>query len=574
MNNWGRGTATAKALRGAATANVPLRVGFSVGGPGWPQPELAGIDDPDAYELTRARIGFRDAALVHGLGGTLLRFPYWLYDVIGDDARAVLETERPIYHYTIAERLERLDRIADVLTKTLELLPKGRNFAGDPLQWTILDGYIGQVEAFNGTLNDPAVHVRILMCLVVIPPQFIIEMLSKETLQWHGRGYDYSQLWNLYVHVQIEFMRMVVRRYVTRSRSANDAGDPAVMAVEVINEPDYQWLPTEVRIEKSLDPTAYPGGKYVTELHFSQIPLDNRINGSLEKTDYGFRDQDVDWGELPRDRPVTVSRFDWGRKFDKYVLCCAQLLKHVSFAARDEANRGDRPFAIVSGSVTHNNIDYLSRLYQADPEVFRWVDAIGVHPYHWPDHDIWRTDFVSGFDKTRWTDASPREFAMQYFKRFDFLEEVAKLTQARDDRQSFGMAGKRIWITEFGIPTKKIGVANRGLEGLPLFIYERGADVPPGIKSIVWEDKWEAFIAQVTPDYLRQHNVEAVLIYTLREGLHGESGDDEHSNFAILQRSGEPRLAAETVSRLKEWIATVHGFRHPPMSAPSPPSGR
>jgi hypothetical protein len=536
----------------------PVVVGFAVGGPGWPQPELEGIEDPKAYEQTRARIGFRDAQLIHGMGGTLLRFPYWLYDVIGDDAKAVLENDIPVYKVPLTDRINRLDRIEEMLRKTLEMFPKGRNFAGQPLRWEVLDGYIGQVEAFNKTVDDPATYVRILMCLVVIPPQFILESPAKETLKWHGRDYEFATLWDLYVRVQIQFMRMVVRRYVTRSESARGhTGIPAVAAIEVINEPDYQWLPNEVRIEKSLDPAAYPVGKYVTELHFSQIPSSPRINGSAEQTDYGFRDQDMDWSGLPAETSSPVSAFDWGRKFDRYVLACAQLLKHVSFAARDEGNQGRHPLAIVSGSVTHNNVDYLRRMYQADQEVFRWVDKIGVHPYHWPDHDIWRTDFVSSVDKSRWLEASPRDFAMKYFKRFDFIEEVARLTAMADPAASFGVAGKKIWVTEFGIPTKKVGVANTGFESLPIFIYERGARAPTNLKSIVWEDKWDAFLQQVSADYLRKNNIEALLIYTLREGLHGESGDDEHSNFALLHRNGRPRMADETLARLKAWFASA-----------------
>ncbi len=90
-----------------------------------------------------------------------------------------------------------------------------------------------------------------------------------------------------------------------------------------------------------------------------------------------------------------VLSFRWGRKFNRYVAACADLMKHLAFAARDEGNQGGARLTIVSGSVTHANVDYLIRLYRADPDVFRYVDKVGIHPYHWPEHDIWRTDFVS-----------------------------------------------------------------------------------------------------------------------------------------------------------------------------------
>jgi hypothetical protein len=308
-------------------------------------------------------------------------------------------------------------------------------------------------------------------------------------------------------------------------------------------------------IDGSQDPLAYPGGKYVSVLRVSQIPTGNAINRAVEAAQSGFRDQDIQWDE--REALTPVLSFQWGAKFDRYVRHCALLMKQLAFAARDEASRGGATLATVSGGVTHVNIDYLVRLHRADSDVFRYFDKIGVQPGHWPENDVWRTDFVSSQRTRYWRNASPRQYAWSYFKRFDFLAELRYLTRIPDANESFGLSGKLIWITEFGIPTKKLGRANRGLEHLPLFLYERGEQTPGSIKSIVWEDKWDAFLGQVDRAYLMENGVEVFLVHTLREGLQPVMNDDGHSNYAIFERNGIPRMERSTYDRFLRFFESL-----------------
>ncbi len=258
---------------------------------------------------------------------------------------------------------------------------------------------------------------------------------------------------------------------------------------------------------------------------------------------------------------MPVLEFPWGRKFDRYVACAADLIAHVAYAAKDEAQRARVELTVVSGAVTHNNIDYLIRMHRANPSVFRFVDAIGLHPYHWPRHDMHDTDFVSREPKSDWRDVTPRVFAQRYFKRFDFLEEIAILVKRSDEESSHGMAGKTIWITEFGIPTKHAAHANAALAAYRnLFIYRRGAAVPEPIHAIVWEDKWDRFLKQVTPEYLRKQRVEALLCYTMRSGGMGESTDEEHSNFTLFDLDCRtPRMEAKTFRRFTARLGELTG---------------
>lgn len=534
-----------------------VRAGFSVAGPDWRQPETDGIDDPQRIIEIKRRIGYEDAALAHRLGGRMLRVPFSTAEVLGDAFKNLFGPAIAPYRLTIEERIDLLDRLDEGLRQTNERLGEDRNHRGDPLKWHEWDAYLEGVETFNAELGIPGEHMEVLMVLVEFTPMLILEAPSTTTLKWYGRSYSFESLWHDYVRVHIHVMRKAVRHFVTQSAVQRGATEtPAVTAIEIMNEPDYTWLPTEMRIEYSLDPAAYPGGKYLTELHQAQIPTSDLLNEGIEPTPWGFRAQDMHWhGD---EEPSTdVLSFRWGRKFNRYVAGCADLMKHLSFAARDEGNQGGARLTIVSGSVTHANVDYLIRLYRADPDVFRYVDKVGIHPYHWPEHDIWRTDFVSENRKDDWRNANPRDFAKRYFKRFDFLEEIHRLTRTLGDSESFGLAGKPIWITEFGVPTKKMGRANRGLESLPLFIYQRGEPAPDDVRSIVWEEKWDVFLGQVDRTYLTRHGVEVFLVYTLREGLQSETSDDEHSNFALYRRDGTPRMDAVTHDRFLRFFESL-----------------
>jgi len=236
----------------------------------------------------------------------------------------------------------------------------------------------------------------------------------------------------------------------------------------------------------------------------------------------------------------------------------ADLHEHASFAARDEIQQGHAHMIVVSSAVTHVNIDWFVRMFRANHKTFSYSDAVAIHPYHWPHHDIHDMQFVGSSIADNWLDVSPREFASSLFKRFDFIEKLAQLTAQPDLGKSYGLSAKSLWITEFGIPTKKLGKANTDLRTYPLAIYDRATPVPEDIKAIVWEDKWTAFLDQVSADFLRHNHVETFLLYTLRESAANETNDDNHSNFALYRADWSCRLAPEVLNRLADFFL---GFR-------------
>ena len=123
------------------------------------------------------------------------------------------------------------------------------------------------------------------------------------------------------------------------------------------------------------------------------------------------------------------------------------------------------------------------------------------------------------------------------------------------------MAGKTLWLTEFGMPTKKWAHANAALVNyINLFIYQRGERIPDPISAIVWEDKWDKFFQQATREFLEDNHVETVLFYTMRGGGIGESTDEEHSNFTLFDLDCRTtRMEPATFSRLGQYMASVTG---------------
>ena len=130
-----------------------------------------------------------------------------------------------------------------------------------------------------------------------------------------------------------------------------------------------------------------------------------------------------------------------------------------------------------------------------------------------------------------------------------------------------GLFGKKLWITEFGIPTKKLGAHNIPLKDYTHFIRERREPpLPAGLESRAWEDIWDAFFDQVDAEYLRRHAVEAILFYTLREaGVPGfDKDDDDRSNFALSKRDGTPRMAETTFRKFGDFMSAMTGRRPVP----------
>jgi hypothetical protein len=446
--------------------------------------------------------------------------------------------------------LDACDRVVD------DLLRRVRPDDGveAALDFAALDDFVAGVEEFNAT-RSPGSPVWLLLTGVVAPPKWIVEAPSEATLGYYRRAYSFATLWERYLALMAGLYTAIVRRYLTARAETGTA--PCLAAIEIANEPDYEWIPDEHRIERANNAAAEPTRKYVTELHLSQIPESDGGFAGFEPTGWGYRDQDAEW--LANGAAATpVSEFRWGPKFDWYVRCYADFQAHLAAALRREADAANAPLTIVSGGVTHNNIDYLLRMARANPDAFHLVDRVAVHPYHWPGHDIWDASFVSEQETAGWEAASPREFARSYLKRFDFLKEVSRLV--RDPARGGPLFGKRIWLTEFGIPTKKLGAFNDPIREHVQFIRERREPpLPDGLSSVVWEDLWDAFLEQVTPDFLRAHDVEAIFVYSLREAGVGklDRHDDDRANFALTLRDGTSRMDRQTFGRLSAFLGQL-----------------
>ena len=550
--------------------------GFCIGGTDWFRPELAGLEEGEQRRARRSGIA-EEARLTYGLDGNLMRVFFAVPSIAGDRMRLavalgastpgapvgdeILDSGIGLHRADTAERIERLDRCEALLDEVLDAIEK--ESSGTPtLDFSTVDDVVGGVEDANAELGDPNA-VRLLLTLVANPPRWILEAPSQATLQAHRRAYSFASLWERFLQVNEGVHRALVRRY---------AGRP-VAAYEVGNEPDYVWTPEHVKIEFA-DPMLYPLSKYVTELQLAQVPEREEVSPAIQATAWGFEAQDAEWVAARPGGHTPVTRFDWGEKFDWYVRSFAVFQERIGYAIRDEAERTGASVEIVSASVTHNNIDYLLRMHRAHPSAFDPVTKIGVHPYHWVRNDVWDTKFVDSEPMNAWTKASPREYAESYFKRFDFLEELARCVHGKGsslrqrDLRAFSRAlrGKRIWITEFGIGSKVMGAFNAPIADYTRFIRPRdGIGLAAGHAAAVWEDLWEAFLDQVDKDYLDSHAVEAVLLYALREaGVAGvDMDDDDRSNLAVLHRDGTPRLQRSTLDRLRGLLASVAGTGEP-----------
>lgn len=552
--------------------------GFNAGGVSWFARELRleGVTERRAVLDRIEDRGDADARSAIELGGRCLRVFVNSQELTGAPEFLRLPFlrmgDQPLLSYTLADKLERLDRINDLLDRLLADLDQGSDPAIDPhatqpdpaagtatkpsgvraphgepgLDFGELESYLTGIARRNRA-EGGARPVQVLLSFVEIPPRWILDAPKESTCRDSRRNYCFESLWHKWIQVHIRIARRTVRRCI---EIANNAGQDLLAGVGIVNEPDYEWLPDEYRIEKALAPIVNPLHKYVTELHLNQIP--GRLTSrAIETAPWAsYRMQDGEWPAEPVPS-VPLLEFPWGPKLDWYVKAFADFHTHLSFAVRDELHRAGSPARVVSCSVTHNNVLYFAQMYGANPEVFTYVDAIGVHPYHFPGHDILDDRFRNPEPWPDWRQATPRAYARDCFKRFDFIEEIARLTRAADPAGSFGLAGKAIWVTEFGIPTKSPGETNRrNAAHVPLI--RRRAEPAGEDTSAVWEDLWDAFLRQVTPEYLKDLGVEAFFFYSLRETkVRGvDQNDDDRSNFALLHRDGTPRLDAETGARL------------------------
>jgi hypothetical protein len=506
-----------------------------------------------ALEIRRG-IAREDARLTRRLGGNMVR-SFWSVESIikgdAEDLALVLNAlargdlrNSSVFLHDLDERVTRLDRCHIVLDQLLAAL-SGHAAAPMHLDLETMDAVLAGLADANSESSD---RIGLLLALVSIPPRWIVEAPSNATLAHLGRPYTFASLWDRYVRFHSGVFRLLVARYA--------AAQPltGLCALEIVNEPDYMWTPEEVKIEWGGEGLVNPLGKYVTELQLPQVPVDSISGRAFEKTAWGFQDQDAAWVS-DSDGGTPTLDFDWGPKFDWYVKCFAELQAHVAWAIKDEAAKHSVEVSTVSGSVTHNNIDYLLRVHRSDRRAFADIDKIGLHPYHWLNNDVWNSEFVQAGDIGGWANVNPRTFAQSYLKRFDFLrafDESAGNPLVDDEiRAAFG--GRKLWLTEFGIGSKVLGAFNAPIADYTRFIRPRSfVGGTGGQADVVWEDMWTAFLDQVDASWLREHEVECLLLYALRElGIAGFDLDDaDRANFALFLRSGEPRIGPPIIRRI------------------------
>src|SRR6266516_1035287 len=309
--------------------------GFCVGGIDWPRPELANVDDPVLRGEVLRAIANEEAALVHGLGGNLLRLFYSVAALIrdpNDDTSIVFPGTLDLRPQAVVtsstdERLDRLDLADGILG---DLLPEagGQAKGNDRFNFLSLDAYVAGVSDFNREAGMPN-GVRILLTLVSIPPRWIIEAPSLTTLTANGRSYTHSSLWRRYLMVHQLLHEALVDRYIGEPETRSES--PTVCAFEVCNEPDYCWIPAEMKIEWGSTDTESPLWKYVTELHLAQVPEYDTLPPPSEETEVGHQAQDFEWVTAGR-RPTPIIEFDWGPKFDWYITCFAELHQCIAEA--------------------------------------------------------------------------------------------------------------------------------------------------------------------------------------------------------------------------------------------------
>ena len=414
---------------------------------------LAGTGEGELGRL-RSRIA-RDADITRDLGGNLVRCFWSVENVVAGPPEVIAAAlnsvtrldlqHRSVFLEDLDHRVAALDR-ADAALDQLHAVVDGSVDGILSLDFGVLDAVFDGLDDAN---PDHVAPVEVLLTLVSTPPRWIIEAPSDVTLQRLKRDYTFASLWHRYVMFWAEFVSP--DRQTVRIRAA----DADVAGVEIFNEPDYNWTPDEMKIEGAGEQFVNPVGKYVTELLLGQVPITDQGIESFELGPWGLQTPDGAWTERNRP-PVGVLRFDWGPKFDWYVMCAAQLQTHTARAIKEEASAHGAELITVSGSVTHNNLDYLVRLQRADRAAFEHIDRIGLHPYHWVNNDVWDDLFVRPETPDGWALADPRTYAAAFFKRFDFLSVCAD-GHTSGDPWSTRNWGSCSTVARYGSPSSGLG---------------------------------------------------------------------------------------------------------------------
>ncbi len=534
-----------------------------------------GIGDQRVDSRARRRQIADEARLARSLGGNLLR-TFWSVDSVlagppeeySVALNSVLRADlnhRAVFMQSLEHRVEQLDRCNAVLDQLL-LAVDDRSESRFGLDFSLLDAQFDGLDDANRGVSEP---VGLLLALVSAPPRWIIEAPSDVTLTRMGRGYSFASLWDRYVRFHAQLYRRLLIRY-----SAERPGK-TLRALEIFNEPDYNWTPEEAKIEGAAESLVNPLGKYVTELMLPQVPTSDRGYTAFEPAPWSAQPQDAAWTEWNR-APVGVLDFDWGPKFDWYVMCAAQLQSHCARAIKETAAVQGVDVLTVSGSVTHNNIDFLLRMHRGDQATFESIDKIGLHPYHWVNNDVWDDSFVRRNPIAGWPSLDPRGYATAQFKRFDFLsafrESSGDRTVDAEIRSVFG--GRKLWLTEFGIGSKVLGTFNAIAPQSNRLIRPRGfVGASAGYPDVIWEDLWQAFVDQVDERWFRDQNVECFLIYGLREldrpGF--DLDDQDRSNLALFRGDCSPRLDPALIRQVGGLMGRITGLPPGPLAPPEEP---
>ena len=256
----------------------------------------------------------------------------------------------------------------------------------------------------------------------------------------------------------------------------------------------------------SSDADALPALKYVTELQLSQVPEREERRPRSRRPRGAMRPRTPSGSSRSRGRPRRVTRFDWGASSTGTCAASPSSRSASPTAIRDEARRQRRALEIVSGSVTHNNLDYLVRMHRANPRAFDSITG-SASTRTTGSATTSGTPFVGGRADLRLDTASPREYAGSLLQALRLPRGAGPLRAragggacASGDLRGFAraLAGKKVWITEFGIGTKVLGAFNAPIAEYTRFIRPRGGvGLAAGHAAAVWEDLWEAFLDQV-----------------------------------------------------------------------------
>ena len=296
--------------------------GFSVLGPYWPVKEVF-ADEAERLAYLEQQ-GYLVARHTSQLYGNMVRVPISVWRVLGHGLpRLPLDDKnvrRPLYQVESAVVQATIAQISTFLQASLTRMAQDQNASGQPLRWQRFDAFLSGIHKYNielaASLSSPYSAVSVTLLLTAFPPAPILEAPHEKLRGEDSTATVRGAAWGQYQELYIRFVRKLVQRY---GRGYMQDGVPAVwpvaVAIELFNEPDYVWLPDELKIEKALNPDAYPCDKYITQLHLSQVPENDLPGkGCIQNGGY-YREQPLPVPALE----TPLKEFRWGSKFDLYI---------------------------------------------------------------------------------------------------------------------------------------------------------------------------------------------------------------------------------------------------------------